>query len=777
MKKWVAAIAMVIGCPLAIWADAPATLTTLRAVHSLGNAQATKTLPVAFEATVTYYRGYERTLFVQDGGIAIYVQYPAEAKLVPGDRILVKGTTQPSFRPFVLGESLTLLHHGALPPALPATYDQLVRAQRDCLLVKVRGVVRAADLIVSSMIRSSKLQVVTDGGIVDVVVDSDDAGALKDLLDAEVEMTAVASGRFDGKMQQTGVVLHVSSLANIKVLSRGKASPWSLPILPMDEVLTTFHVKDLSQRVHVRGTITYYQPGSSVVLQDGAKSLWIETQTIAPLRVGDLAEATGFPDADSGFLTLNSGEIADSWVQAPIAPLPLVWRQLTTSKHIFDLVSIEGTIVTALRGASQDEYALISDGYMYSAIYRHPEIAGVVPLSPMKQIAVGSRVRVTGICVLDSANPFDRDVPFNILLRTSDDIVVLAPPPWLNTRNLTRVVSVLLLVIVSVAAWGWTLRVKVRRQTAALSARAAVEAALERAAAERERRRSRILEDINGTEPLAGILEQIAELTSFRLAGAPCWCEVTDGARLGQFPPSAPALQVISQEIPARSGPPLGKLFAAFPPESMPGPAETEALAAGAKLATLAIENRRMYADLVHRSEFDLLTDILNRFALDGQLDACIEEARRNARIFGLIYIDLDEFKQVNDLYGHHVGDLYLQEVSLRMKGQLRSHDSLARLGGDEFAALVPVVRSRAEVEEIAQRLERSFDAPYAVEGYVLHGSASVGIALYPQDGVTRDSLLNAADAAMYKAKHAKRQGASAVAALNAPAPALKSAP
>jgi len=777
MKTWVSALAIVLGWPLVSWADAPTTLTTLRAVHSVSNEEAAKSLPVAFEATVTYYRGYERTLFVQDGGIAIYVQYPAEANLNPGDRILVKGTTQPSFRPFVLGESLTLLHHGSLPPALPATYDQLVRAQRDCMFVRVRGTVRAADVILSSMVRSSKMQVVTDGGIVDAVLDSEDAAALKDLLDAQVEIAAVASGRFDGKMQQTGIVLHVSSLADIKVLSRGKTTPWSLPILPMDEVLTTHHVEDLSQRVHVRGTITYYQPGSSVVLQDGGKSLWINTQSIAPLRLGDLAEATGFPDAESGFLTLTSGEIAGSGVQAPIAPLPMVWRQLTTSKHVFDLVSIEGTVVTALRGASQDEYALISDGYMYSAIYRHPEIAGVVPLSPMKQIAVGSTVRVTGICVLDSANPFDRDVPFNLLLRTSDDIVVLAPPSWLNTRNLTRVVSVLLLVIVSVAAWGWTLRVKVRRQTAALSARAAVEGALERAAAERERRRGRILEDINGTEPLAGILEQIAELTSFRMAGAPCWCEVTDGARLGQFPPGAQALRVISKEIPARTGPPLGKLFAAFPPDSMPGSSEAEALSVGAKLATLAIETRRMYADLVHRSEFDILTDILNRFALDSQLDASIEDARQNARIFGLIYIDLDEFKQVNDLYGHHIGDLYLQEVSLRMKGQLRSQDVLARLGGDEFAALVAVVRSRAEVEEIAQRLEHSFDTPYAVEGFVLHGAASVGIALYPEDGATRDSLLNAADAAMYTAKHIKRQAASPVAAADSPAPELESAP
>jgi diguanylate cyclase (GGDEF)-like protein len=108
------------------------------------------------------------------------------------------------------------------------------------------------------------------------------------------------------------------------------------------------------------------------------------------------------------------------------------------------------------------------------------------------------------------------------------------------------------------------------------------------------------------------------------------------------------------------------------------------------------------------------------------------------------------------------VGDLYLQEVALRMKSQLRTGDLLARLGGDEFAALVSASRSRAGVEEIALRLEQSFKEPFLVDGYVLRGSASIGIALYPEDGTTKDSLLSAADAAMYVSKHTKQHMAEA---------------
>jgi diguanylate cyclase (GGDEF)-like protein len=216
----------------------------------------------------------------------------------------------------------------------------------------------------------------------------------------------------------------------------------------------------------------------------------------------------------------------------------------------------------------------------------------------------------------------------------------------------------------------------------------------------------------------------------------------------------------VRREIPARTGAALGTLFAAFRSPEEPGRAEAEyeALGVGAQLVTLAIETRRLSLDLAHRSEFDLLTDVYNRLSLERFLDKEIATAHEKESIFGLIYVDLDEFKQMNDTYGHRIGDLYLREVSQRMKRQLRSGDTLARLGGDEFAALVPVVRSRADAEEIALRLERCFDAPFSVEGYVLRGSASVGIAIYPENGATADKLLSAADAAMCTMKLAKRR-------------------
>ena len=752
MKGLISAVAIVICWASAAWASAPVapvTLTSLDAIHGLSNAEAGKHFPVDFEATVTYFRTDDRTLFVQEGNAAIYLFTARNLKLVPGDRVRVRGITAPSFRPIVETNDIAVLYHGDPPKPIPASYDEMVRIQHDAMLVTVRAVVRSADVVLNNNVRLIYLHMLADGGTVDASVKSGDGSGLKELLDAEVEVTGVASAIFDSKMQQTGVMLHSNTMADVKVLKPAGTSPWTLPVTPMDTILAEYRVRDLTTRVRVHGTITYYQPGVAVVLQYGSKSIWIDTETSDPLQIGDIADANGFPDVHSGFLNLVRGEIQDSHLQAPIEPRPGTWEDLSTSDnvqfgHIYDLVSIEGKVVTEAREAEQDAYVLDTNGHLFTAIYHHSDKASLIPLPPMKQVPLGSMVRVSGVCVELSSNQRNGPVPFNILLRSFDDITVVARPSLLTVRNLILLVGVLLAVVFAVGARGWAIERRVRRQTASLALI--------------EQRRSRILEDINGSRPLAEIVEEITELVSFKLRGAPCWCQIADGAQLGNRPRNLTGLRIVRNEIPAHTGPALGDLSAAFDALDKPRNNESETLSMAVALTALAIETRRLYSDLRHRSEFDLLTDIHNRFSLDKYLDRQIDETRQNAGIFGLIYIDLDKFKQVNDVYGHLVGDQYLQEVALRMKRQLRGVDMLARLGGDEFAVLLPRVRNRAKVEEIALRLDRSFEEPFPIEGLVLHGSASVGIALYPEDGVTKDDLLSAADAAMYVAKKTRRR-------------------
>ena len=732
-------------------AATPEPLTTLHAIHSLTKEQAQRGLPVAFEATVTYYSPSDVDLFVQEGGEAIYVETKPNEVLAPGDRVIVIGITRASFTTDVLSESVKVLGHGTLPQPVPADFGQLIRAERDCMRVSVRATVRSADAVNFGEMHGVYLKLTLDEGSIDATVAGTDAIQLKELLDAEVEVTGVVSGKFDSKMQLVGILLEVPSLADVKVLKRAEVSPDSLPTIPMDQVLASSNLHDMTRRVRDQGTITYYQPGSAVVLQSGTRSLWITTHSSNPLRIGDIAVATGFPDARDGFLALTDGEIQDSDIFEPVQPQPSTWRQLATwnsgdpDGHQNDLISFEGKVIAAVREDSQDEFVLASNGKLFNAIYRH--LPGNRQLPPMRQIPPGTRIRVSGICMVVQANnidPSEQEVPFNILLRSFDDIEIVASPSLLNVRNLIVLVSVLLVLLFAAGARGWVMERKVRREKTVQ--------------ADVERRRSRILEDINGSRPLAEIIEEITELVSFKLLGAPCWCQIVDGAQLGKCPSSLTSLRVVQEAIHARSGPALGTIYAALDSGDKPSDHVSETLSTAAALAALAIETRRLYSDLVHRSEFDLLTDIHNRFSLERHLDQQIEFAHQNAGVFGVIYFDLNDFKQVNDVYGHQVGDLYLQEVATRMKHQLRAFDMLARLGGDEFAVLLPQVRNRVEVEEISLRLERCLDAPFAAEGYVVHGSASIGMALYPEDGVLKDVLLKSADAAMYVNKQIRKE-------------------
>ena len=741
---------------LALLARPPARATaeeilSLRALHELNGVQAAEGLPVRLEATVVYYDNKGVDLFVEDGHLASYIFTRPGEKLIPGDRIRVEGKTHMDFRPDVIGEKVTVLGHRAAPRPVEATFGRLIRAQLDCMRVRVRAQVRSADIVREGKQVSVYLHLLVDGGYIEAAVAGDDEGFRKRLPDALVEITGAVAGKFDSKMQLAGIVLEVQGPQDVMILKHANTPLESLPLTPMDRILKGYYVLDHTQRVRVQGSITYFEPGTVMVLQQGAKSLWVVTQYEGTLPLGEVVDATGFPAVPDGTLMLNQSQIVETHRQAPVTALATNYAELAPGKHAFDLVSIEGRVLAAMRGAAQDEYVLEAGGHLFSAIYHHPDTdAG--PLPAMKAAPEGSMVRVTGVCRMKyGSDPLGAPVAFEVLLRSFDDLRVIARPSWLNVGNLIRIASALLLVVMAVGTWGWTMRRKVQQQTATMAKRVEAEAIM-------ERRRGRILEDINVGRPLAEVLEKITSLVSFTLGGAPCWCQVAGGARVGDDPGSFETLDVIRQEIPSHSGGAHGDLCVYSDRTTGLQMSPGDALAMGAWLASVAIETRRLYSDLVYRSEYDLLTGIYNRFSLEQGLKTLIEGAKQDGGIFGLIYIDLDDFKRVNDLYGHQVGDLYLQEAASRMKRQVRPQDILARVGGDEFAMLVATVRNGVEMQEIADRLRLCFADAFLVDGKRLKGDASVGIALYPEDGPDPDGLLKVADARMYASKLAKHR-------------------
>ena len=175
-----------------------------------------------------------------------------------------------------------------------------------------------------------------------------------------------------------------------------------------------------------------------------------------------------------------------------------------------------------------------------------------------------------------------------------------------------------------------------------------------------------------------------------------------------------------------------------------------------ARTSILASSLDEANSELVQLALHDNLTKLPNRILLDDRLDQAIQKATRDGRNFAVLFMDLDGFKGVNDIYGHHVGDKLLEEVAQRILDTKRSEDTAARLGGDEFVLLIdPGEPEDAAV--LAQRLIESLARPYEKGRNTLHISASIGVAVYPGDGETAHELMINADAAMYHSKEAGR--------------------
>ncbi len=160
---------------------------------------------------------------------------------------------------------------------------------------------------------------------------------------------------------------------------------------------------------------------------------------------------------------------------------------------------------------------------------------------------------------------------------------------------------------------------------------------------------------------------------------------------------------------------------------------------------------------LNHLAHHDPLTDLPNRLLFSARLSHAIEHARRSQTHVAVLYLDLDRFKNVNDTLGHPVGDQLLQMVAWRMREHLRECDTVARLGGDEFVVTLDRVEDASEVTAVAQKLLDVFDEPFVVADNELHLGASIGIAMFPEDGNDMATLLKNADAAMYLSKEEGR--------------------
>jgi diguanylate cyclase (GGDEF)-like protein len=193
-------------------------------------------------------------------------------------------------------------------------------------------------------------------------------------------------------------------------------------------------------------------------------------------------------------------------------------------------------------------------------------------------------------------------------------------------------------------------------------------------------------------------------------------------------------------------------------------PANTELLLEEARgwadRMTVALSNAKWQEKLYQQANYDSLTGLPNRPAFRTYLRQALDRAERNKEMVGVLFIDLDRFKLVNDTLGHAAGDEYLQEISKRLASCIRSTDMLARLGGDEFTIVVSESPSyqqiKTSISAVAEKLLSQIPLPVEIAGKELRSNASIGISVYPLDATNIDSMMKNADSAMY---HAKSKG------------------
>jgi diguanylate cyclase (GGDEF)-like protein len=156
---------------------------------------------------------------------------------------------------------------------------------------------------------------------------------------------------------------------------------------------------------------------------------------------------------------------------------------------------------------------------------------------------------------------------------------------------------------------------------------------------------------------------------------------------------------------------------------------------------------------LSHLAAHDALTDLPNRLLLHDRLARAIAIAERHSRQVAVLFLDVDGFKAVNDTLGHAAGDAILRSIARRLKGVLRRSDTVSRYSGDEFVIVLPEIDQTDDAALVAKKLVRAASGPHRIDSHNVTVTASVGIALYPEDGRDADVLIKHADAAMYDAK------------------------
>ncbi len=454
-------------------AQSPGPLTRISDVVQLSQAEAATGVPVRLRGVLTYADPDWRVGFLQDAAAAIYVDLPAEQKTLRSEQwIEIDGVTAPGgFAPEVLSSNVAVLGATNLPAPARVDLADLANGHLDAHWVEMEGIVRRVDQQTGHLL----VTVMTPKGRFKLIIPGFENTALPlEWIDALVRVQGACTSEPNARHQISGIVLHASSLEQLRVIEPAPKDPFAIQPTQLDAVATFNPNPRAARRIKVSGTVTLNLPGEGFILQDSSGGMRILTRQSDPLAPGDHIEALGFP------AITDFAPFLEEAVFRRLGTAPLPAPKKTTAEQILlngandaQLVEITGRLLQNVPHSANPQLVLQEGSSIFTA-----QLAAGARRNEVPALKSGSLVRLSGVCLIQGGERHEPQA-FRLYLRQPEDIRLLESPPWWTARHTFVVAGGL--VLVSAAAFGWIglLRRQVSTQTKLIRQKLEKEAALE----------------------------------------------------------------------------------------------------------------------------------------------------------------------------------------------------------------------------------------------------------------------------------------------------------
>jgi signal transduction histidine kinase len=426
---------------------------TAASVLSLPYDMAVKGGYAKLKGTITLSTPVGVVLQDHTGGIWVDCCSKLKTPLVIGDVVTVVGTVGPgAYSPEIERVTVSLDGHGPLPRPRNVSFVQLSSGEEDAQYVAIEGIIRTVtlrnDALNAAPTEGALLTIDMPEGRVDVALPTQCYKGASDLIGAKVRITATALARKNDDSQATGVLLVAPDISYLTVLSAGPDDLFSARMVPIGALLRYRSDTDYFHRIRLQGTLTYYEQGRRLILQDGSRAIEVFPADSQSLRIGDLVEAVGFPTPDAAGPVLRDAVTRRLSQGPPLEPVTITLREALASRYRSCLVSLHLRLVRVISEPTRT-LLLLESGHDLTTAELDANIVVPTWLRP------GSDLRLVGIDMLNVEggigylNYRDTTVHSVLLLQSLNDVSLISPATWWSQTRLLSLIIVLAILLTS----------------------------------------------------------------------------------------------------------------------------------------------------------------------------------------------------------------------------------------------------------------------------------------------------------------------------------------